>query len=291
MNDNSNSSDGGKLTQEEVVVHLVDDSDPPPSPTPRRLLGHVALDLFVGISLVPRAWWWMLRHHTLRRGLWRPLALIPGIFALLSIAALVFGDDVFELVVADPGGRVGHAGYVVAEVIVQLGLVVLALGVAVLSVAPLSALAFDRLSRATEAMLGWPLPPSVLGPKELLKAFALQRIPTIFSLVAYAISAAAALWLVLIPVVGPFVVVAVELLLLAIALLRNGLGDAVARRPDLPGYLHVLRCAPLAVVGLGVALVAITFIPFIGILLVSPISVVAGTALVCGVLTRASEAP
>ncbi len=207
-----------------------------------------------------RGAWWQLREPQLRA-----LAVAPALVTLLVGAVLSAGAVLAAVQLQpQPFGRV---------VLAVIG-VALALLFTVQLSGAISSAALERMSIYVQKKTTGEAPEPTLGVGRVLASAARSVLPTLRSLVLWALCSAAAAGLVLVPPFGPVLVVPVQVLLGA-GFLAHGAVAASRERLELPRRLYWREPACLLGLTLG-------FVPF---LLVPPLLIVgAGTIAISGTL-------
>lgn len=230
---------------------------------------------------LPRAVLWQWRERELRTLTFVP-ALVTLAFGLAAVVAAVLGAGPLT------GVLVAHGALAVLTRVVLT--VVLLLAAALLTWQLQSALAAPALERMAlyvqrEVTGEAPVPTEALST--VLRKAVTGFFPSLRRIVAWALGALAGLTLVLVPVVGPVLVVVVQVALAAVFLAHQTITENRARL-GLPRRL-VLR-EPALVLGLAVACVPIFLVPGLMLFANGPVSI-AGALVALGTRRREGLQP
>ncbi|MBL8920966.1 MAG: hypothetical protein JNJ54_19035 [Myxococcaceae bacterium] len=214
-----------------------------------------AVGAFVWAVLqLPRAVVWTVRECELRGLVFAPALLTFGLGALGCAVAVVAAGPLQALVMEHSTGLFGGVAWVAARVLITVVLVVGALLGAWQLQGGLAAASLERMALHVQRDVLGDAPAPATDAKAVVKRAVLGVFPTVRRLVLWALTALAGLTLVLVPVVGPVLVVVAQTAIGALFLAHGAITDnrdrlGLPRRLLLrePALLlgYALACAPL----------------------------------------------
>lgn len=261
-------------------------ADATPGPAGRARFGPPRFGVaafFWAILQFPRALVWQLRESQLRE-----LAVLPNVVTLVVGAALTgaagFGaGPLLEQLMTRGEGLLASAAWVTARIVLTLVLVAAA-AVLTWHVQGFIAEAYlERMALYVQQVVEGAAPEPEKGALQVLRAAALGVFPRVKRLVAWALSAAAAATLVLVPTVGPVLVVVGQT---AIAALFMAHGTIAENRARLGLPRRLLLREPALVLGLAVALSPLILLPPLLLFTGGPVAI-AGALVALGAKRRA----
>jgi uncharacterized protein involved in cysteine biosynthesis len=250
---------------------------------PRNALGAFAW----AVLQLPRAVWWTARESRLRSLLVAP-ALLAAVLTLLFCVAAVLGAGPLEALLFDrPEGVVGTATWLGLRVALTGCLLIAAVFTGWHLSAALTSASLERMALYVQREVQGDAPPPVTGAPQVLQKAVRNLFPRTRQLLVWALSTAAAMGLVLVPVVGPVLMLVAQTLINALFLAHGAITDN-RERLGLPRRL-LLR-EPALLLGYGLACVPVVLIPGVAAFAAAPVTV-GGALVALGAHRRATEAP
>ncbi|HEY3449574.1 MAG TPA: hypothetical protein VGK67_24690 [Myxococcales bacterium] len=213
--------------------------------------------------------------------------MLPNLVTLLvgtalTAAAVVGAGPLLEQLMSKGSGALAAAAWVTARVVLTLVLVVAA-GIATWHVQSAIADAYlERMALYVQRVVDGDAPAPVKGALEVLRSAALGIFPRVKRLFAWALSALAAATLVLVPTVGPVLVVVAQTAIAALFLAHGTIADNRARL-GLPRLLLVRE--PALVAGLALSLSPLLLVPPLMLVTGGPVAI-AGALVALGARRR-----
>jgi uncharacterized protein involved in cysteine biosynthesis len=238
---------------------------------PRNALGAFA---WAFIQL-PRALLWTARESALRALVFTP-ALVGAALTLALCAAAVLGAGPLEELLFDRhDGVVGTASWLGLRVMLTLCLLAAAVFTGWQLAGALTWASLERMSLYVQREVLGDAPRPAIGAPEVLQRAVVSLFPKTKQLLLWALSSAAAMGLVLVPAVGPVLVLVAQTAINAVSLAHAAIADN-RERLGLPRRL-LLR-EPALLFGYALACVPVVMIPGVAAFAAAPVTV--GGALV-----------
>lgn len=254
--------------------------------TPREKFGppRAAAGAFGWAALqLPRAVVWQLRERELRKLMVAPALVTMLVGAALLVAAVV-GAGLLQDGWMQPGsGFFGSVAFIAVRVALTAVLVVAAALTTLQLQGAIAAASLERMALYVQRAVDGDAPPPAMGTLAVVKAAVKTLVPSVKRLVAWGLSALAAVTLVLVPVVGPVLVVVTQTAIGALFLAHGTITDNRARL-GLPRKL--LLKEPALVLGLAVALAPLVLVPPLMLFAGGPVAI-AGAMVAVGSRRRA----
>ncbi|MGC4114555.1 MAG: EI24 domain-containing protein [Myxococcales bacterium] len=240
------------------------------------------LAFFWALLQFPRALLWQLRERELRK-----LAMLPNVVTLavgtaLAAAAVLGAEPLLAQLMTRGTGVLAGAAWMSARIVLTLVLVAAA---AVLTWHVQSFIAdpfLERMALYVQRVVDGDAPLPEKGALHVLRSAALGVFPRVKRFVAWALSSLAAVTLVLVPTVGPVLVVVAQT---AIASLFLAHGTIVENRARLGLPRLFLVKEPALVLGLALALSPLVLIPPLMLVTGGPVAI-AGALVALGAKRR-----
>ncbi len=207
---------------------------------------------------LPRAWLWQFREKDLRALAMGPAVITFVVGAVLIAAAVGGAGPLQDLWTSRGTGLVGGVTWLAERVLLT---VVLVIGAAMITWQLQGAIAsasLERMALYVQRVVQGDAPAPTVGALEVVRRAALGFLPRVGRLVVWLLSTAVALTLVLVPVIGPVLVVVAQTCIASLFLAHGAIADN-RERLGLPRRL-LLR-EPALVLGLAVAFVPLILVP------------------------------
>jgi uncharacterized protein involved in cysteine biosynthesis len=231
---------------------------------------------------LPRALLWQLREPRLRTLAVFPAVLALGLGLTLSIAALIGAEPLHYLLATRHSGAVGNAEWFGQRLVLTLTLLIGAAFATWQLQGAIASAALERMALYVQREVNGDAPDATLGPLEVVARAVVGLVPRVTRLVSWLLSTVAALTLVLVPVVGPVLVIVVQTVIGALFLSHSVITDNRVRL-GLPRRLLVRE--PAMVLGLATALTPLLLLPPLMIFAGGPVAI-AGALVAVGTQRR-----
>lgn len=229
---------------------------------------------------LPRALMWQVREKDLRS-----LTLAPVTWTLLLGLAGAFGAVLGAGPLADV--IIGHEGWLTLALRAVLTVVLLfAVVLALWQVqGALSAPALERMALYVQREVNGDAPAAAIGVAETLRRAVIGLLPSLRRWILWAVSASLGLLLVLVPVIGPVLVIIAQTALASLFLAHSAITE---NRDRLGLPRRLLLREPMAVVGLALACAPLVLVP-LALLFAGGTVQIAGALVALGLHRRAQN--
>lgn len=219
---------------------------------------------------LPRAVLWQWREKELRALMVAP-ALVTFLVGLALLVAAVLGAGALQDTLLHLGdGGLASLAAVALRVALTAVLVVAALLVTLQLQGAIAAASLERMALYVQRTIEGDAPPPAMGTLAVVKTAVRTLFPTAKRLVIWALSALVAATLVLVPVVGPVLVVVTQT---AIGVLFLAHGTITDNRARLGLPRRFLLREPALVLGFAVVLVPLVLVPPLMLLFGGPVAI------------------
>jgi hypothetical protein len=215
------------------------------------------------------------------------LAVLPGavtltVGAALTVASFLVAGPLEGLLMQHRPGLLGGAAWLAVRILL-LALLLLASGLATWQLQGAIASAYlERMALYVQQEVEGQAPAPAVGPAQVVRKAAMGVLPRVKGLVAWALSALAATTLILVPGVGPILVMAAQAAIASGFLAHGAIADN-RERLGLPPRL-LLR-EPASVLGLALGLVPLVLVPPLLMFAGGPVTI-AGALVALGIHRR-----
>lgn len=235
---------------------------------------------------LPRAVVWLVRERELRGLAFMPALVTFGVGFTLSVVAVMSAAPLQELLLDRAPGTLGGVTWLVARVVLTVVLVIGALLASWQLQGAFAAAGLERMALHVQKVVSGSAPPASMGTSAIVKRAVLGVFPSVRRLVLWALTSFAALTLVLVPVVGPVLVVVVQTGIGALFLAHGAIAD---NRDRLGLPRRLLLREPALLLGYALACVPLVLFPPVLLFVSGPVGI-GGTLVALGAARRRSLA-
>lgn len=241
----------------------------------------VAAFLWAAVQL-PRALLWQLREPRLRALAVFPAVVAFGIGMTLSVLAVISEEPLHHLLATRTPGAVGNAAWFAERLVLTLVMLIGVIFATWQLQSAVAGAALERMALYVQREINGVAPDAKVGTLEVVKRAALGFIPRVGRIISWLLSTIAALTLVLVPVIGPVLVLVVQTIIGACFLAHSVITDN-RERLGLPRRL--LLKEPALVLGLATALAPLLLVPPLMLVAGGPVAI-AGALVAVGTQRR-----
>jgi uncharacterized protein involved in cysteine biosynthesis len=231
---------------------------------------------------LPRALLWQLREPRLRALAVFPAVVAFGIGMTLSVLAVISEEPLHHLLATRTPGAVGNAAWFAERLVLTLVMLIGVIFATWQLQSAVAGAALERMALYVQREINGAAPDAKLGTLEVVKRAALGFIPRVGRVISWLLSTIAALTLVLVPVIGPVLVLVVQTIIGACFLAHSVITDN-RERLGLPRRL--LLEEPALVLGLATALAPLLLVPPLMLVAGGPVAI-AGALVAVGTQRR-----
>lgn len=235
---------------------------------------------------LPRAFLWTLREKELRHLLVVPAMITSGVTILLCAGALALVHPLEAALVELPSGVLGALASIGLSVILGAMLLLAAIFTGWQLSGPIAASAFEKMALFVQREVTGEAPEPTIGGTAVVKRALRGLFPSTRRLIIWALSSIASLSLVLVPGVGPLLVVIAETAIGAIFLSHGAIAD---NRDRLGLPRRLLLREPALLLGYALACAPLVLLPFSMLVAAGPVAV-GGALVALGAHRRATLA-
>ncbi len=235
---------------------------------------------------LPRAGVWLVRERELRGLAFMPALVTFGVGFLLSVIAVMSAAPLQELLLDRAPGALGGVTWLVTRVVLTVVLVIGALLTSWQLQGAFAAAGLERMALHVQKVVDGAAPAASIGTSAIVKRAVLGVFPSVRRLVLWALTSFAALTLVLVPVVGPVLVVVAQTAIGALFLAHGAIAD---NRDRLGLPRRLLLREPALLLGYALACVPLVLFPPVLLFVSGPVGI-GGTLVALGAARRRSLA-
>lgn len=234
---------------------------------------------------LPRALVWMIRERELRSLALMPGLLTLGIGFLLAVIAVMSAGPIQELLLDRAPGALGGVTWLATRVVLTVVLVIGALLTSWQLQSGFASASLERMALHVQKAIIGSAPEPTIGTSAIVKRAVLGVFPSVRRLVVWALTSLSALTLVLVPVVGPVLVVVAQTGIGATFLAHGAIAD---NRDRLGLPRRLLLREPALLLGYALACVPLVLFPPVLLFASGPVSV-GGSMVALGAHRRRSR--